>query len=131
MKDYIVDPHTGFLTPSPALVGPGLNAEQKKMFLTKYSVSFNVTKAAKLAQTDRATVMLHLREDKAFKAAFEAAQDEVLDEVEASLYHQSQKSPIAAMQLLKARRGNEWGKPKKGEEDDTSNKLKALLDKDE
>ena len=129
LKDYRPDPKTGFLTPTPAHIGPGLNSDQKVMFLKKYGESFNVSQAAKLAQTTRDAIMTHLKEDKAFKAAFEAAQDEVLDEVEASLYRQSQKSPIAAMQLLKAKRSNDWGPAKKGIEADTkSDKLKKLLE---
>jgi hypothetical protein len=129
VKDYVVDPKTGFLTPSPALVGPGLNAAQKTLFISKFCSSFNFTKAAKQAQTDRATIQLHLSQDIAFQKAFQAAQDEILDEVEASLYSQSQRSPIAAMQLLKAKRSNDWVPNKKSEgSDKVSDKLKALID---
>jgi hypothetical protein len=128
LKDYIIDLRTSFLTPSPAHVGPSLNADQKIQILKVYSETFNLSKAIKAALTTRFIVKTHLKEDKAFKEAFDDITEEILDEVEESIYKQSKKSPIAAMQLLKAKRGGTWG-PKKPEQpvDQTSNKLKALL----
>ena len=128
LKDYQIDLKTGFLTPAPAHVGPGLNADQKTMFIAEYTKSFNFTKAAKAVLTTRPVIVHHLKEDKAFKEAFQNVVDEVLDDVEESLYKQSKKSPIAAMQFLKAKRSSEWGPPRKQEpEDKTSDKLKDLL----
>lgn len=81
-----------------------------------------------MAQTTRSVVMKNLREDKAFREAFEDAREEVLDDVEENLYKQSQRSPIAAMQLLKAKRSKEWGGVKKAEPvDKSTEKLKQLL----
>jgi hypothetical protein len=75
-------------------------------------------------------VMQHLKEDKAFREAYEDTNDAILDETQENLYKQSKKSPIAVMQLLKNKRSEEWG-PKKPEvlEDKSSDKLKHLLEK--
>lgn len=130
LKDHIVDRRTGFQTPGPGFVGVGLNSDQKVSVLKEYSETFNLSKAAKSAVTTRSLVTLHLKEDKAFREAFENVTNELLDDVEESLYKQSKKSPIAAMQFLKAKRSKEWGNHKKTEDpvDKTSDKLKALLE---
>lgn len=130
MKDHVVDTKTGFLTPGPLCPFPHLNAEQKALFLARFNDHFNVSKAAKEAATTRALITKHLKEDKAFAEAFQAVQDELLDDIEESLYKQSVKSPIAAMQFLRAKRPSEWGVSKKQAEapDKTADKLKKLLE---
>lgn len=129
MKDHITDPGTGFLTPGPGFPGRGLTADQKKFFLKEYVKSFNLSKAAELASTDRRTVQQHLKEDRRFREAFEDVTERILDDVQESLFKQSQKSPIAVMQLLRAKRPDEWGGKRKQEpEDKTSAKLRALLE---
>jgi hypothetical protein len=130
VKDYTIDNKTGFLTPDPLCPLPHFNAEQKTLFLSRFRDFFNVSKAAKAALTTRALVTKHLKEDKAFAEAFQAIQDELLDEIEESLYKQSVKSPIAAMQFLRSKRPAEWGVSKKPVEgpDKTADKLKKLLE---
>jgi len=132
LKDHVKDEKTGFLVPGPLCPHPRLEAAQKDMFLVKYSEVFNLSKAAKLVQTTRSLIALHIKEDKAFREAVENIKEEILDEIEESLYKQSKKSPIAAMQFLRAKRANEWGTKKAVEAPDkTSDKLKKLLDESE
>jgi len=130
LKNYTIDTITGFLSPSPLCSSPVLTVNQKLAFLAKYAECFNISKAAKAAQTTRALVSLHIKEDKAFSEAFLGTQNELLDDIEESLYKQSKKSPIAAMQFLRAKRPGDWGVKKsvEGPTDKTSNKLKELLD---
>ena len=132
MKDHKIDQKTGFLSPDPLCPLPHFNAEQKTLFLSRFRDFYNVSKAAKAALTTRTVVTKHLKEDKAFSEAFQAVQDELLDDIEESLYKQSVKSPIAAMQFLRAKRPVDWGVSKKATEsvDKTSDKLKKLLEND-
>lgn len=128
LKAHKIDPKTGFLTPDLGCQIPHFNADQKTLFLAYYAESFNLSKAARAVHTNRVVVSLHLKEDPKFREAVENVKEEILDEVEENLYKQSKKSPIAAMQLLKAKRSIDWG-VKKGEAvvDTKSDKLKALL----
>lgn len=93
-----------------------------------------MTKAAESVFTTRALIAEHMKEDKVFAEAVQAAVDGMLDDVEESIYRQSKKSPIAAMQLLRAKRAKEWGMAKKPTDnavDRHSDKLKALLNEPE
>ena len=129
MKDYSIDSKTGYLTPDVLCTDRfKFTAEQKTCFLDIFTETGNFTKAAKLVGITRETVTKHFEGDVAFYKAYQAAIDQLCDEMEENVVRMAKKTPVAAFAFLKAYRKGVWSDGKGQPTDKAHEKLKNLLE---
>lgn len=110
-NSMVVDPKTGFLTPSKNYSNVGFTADLKAKAIELLDVNPNVGRICKTLGIDRRNFYYAMEVDPVFKRAYQDFIENQLDDAEGSMFHRA-KTPngtLAGIFLLKSRRSHIYG----------------------